>query len=94
MANKVYLAVDLGAGSGRLMAAVFDSKTIQLEEVSRWASAPVKVGNSYHWDVQAIFNEIVISVSNSEVDLPQQAENLKSLDDIGTRYKELEKKFS
>ena len=56
MANKVYLAVDLGAGSGRLMAAVFDSKTIQLEEVSRWASAPVKVGNSYHWDVQAIFN--------------------------------------
>ncbi|MBP3358712.1 MAG: rhamnulokinase, partial [Opitutales bacterium] len=65
MANKVYLAVDLGAGSGRLMAAVFDSKTIQLEEVSRWASAPVKVGNSYHWDVQAIFNEIVSAVKKA-----------------------------
>ena len=36
MTNKVYLAVDLGAGSGRLMAAVFDSKKIELEEVSRW----------------------------------------------------------
>ena len=65
MANKVYLAVDLGAGSGRLMAAVFDSKTIQLEEVSRWASEPVKVGNSYHWDVQAIFNEIVSAVKKA-----------------------------
>ncbi len=65
MPNKVYLAVDLGAGSGRLMAAVFDSKTIKLEEVSRWASAPVKVGNSYHWDVKAIFDEIVLAVKKA-----------------------------
>ena len=65
MADKVYLAVDLGAGSGRLMAARFDSKTITLEEVSRWASAPVKVGASYHWDAKAIFGEIVSAVKKA-----------------------------
>lgn len=65
MADKIYLAVDLGAGSGRLMAARFDSKTIKLEEVSRWASAPVKIGNSFHWDVDAIFREIVSAVKKA-----------------------------
>ena len=65
MADKVYLAVDLGAGSGRLMAGRFDSKTIKLEEVSRWASAPVKIGNSFHWDVEAIFGEIVSAVKKA-----------------------------
>lgn len=65
MADKIYLAVDLGAGSGRLMAARFDSKTIKLEEVSRWASAPVKIGNSFHWDVEAIFREIVSAVKKA-----------------------------
>lgn len=65
MTNKVYLAVDLGAGSGRLMAAVFDSKKIELEEVSRWASEPVKLGDSFHWDVKAIFKEIVSAIKKA-----------------------------
>ncbi len=59
MAGKVYLAVDLGAGSGRIMAAVFDGSKIVLEEVSRWASNPVKIGNSSHWEVNDIFSNIV-----------------------------------
>lgn len=58
--KKVFLAVDLGAGSGRIMAAVFDGKTIALEEVSRWASEPVKAADgSFHWEVNNIFANIV-----------------------------------
>ena len=59
MANKVFLAVDLGAGSGRIMAAIYDGKTIALEEVARWASEPVKIGNAFHWEVNNIFANIV-----------------------------------
>lgn len=59
MAGKVFLAVDLGAGSGRIMAAIFDGGKLSLEEVSRWASSPVKVGNSSHWEVNDIFSNIV-----------------------------------
>lgn len=57
--GKVYLAIDLGAGSGRVMAAVFDGKKLSLEEVSRWESRPVKIGGSFHWDVDAIFASIL-----------------------------------
>lgn len=56
--KKVFLAADLGAGSGRVMAAEFDGSRIELCEVSRWASEPVKEGDSFHWDIRAIFNEI------------------------------------
>ena len=55
----------MGAGSGRLMAGIYDSKKIELAEVSRWASAPVKIGDSYHWDAEAIFNEIVPAVKKA-----------------------------
>ena len=57
--KKVYLAVDLGAGSGRVMAAAYDGKKLSLEEVARWSSNPVKIGNSYHWDINAIFSSIL-----------------------------------
>lgn len=59
MNKKVYLAIDLGAGSGRIMASVFDGTKISLEEVARWASEPVKINNSFHWDINAIFNSIL-----------------------------------
>ena len=58
MQKKVFLAVDLGAGSGRIMAAVYDGKKIGLEEVARWASEPVKIGGSFHWEVNNIFKSI------------------------------------
>lgn len=59
MQKKVFLAADLGAGSGRIIAAVYDGKKIALEEVSRWASEPVKIGGSFHWEVNNIFNSII-----------------------------------
>ncbi len=33
---NVFLAIDLGAGSGRVIAGKSDSKTLQLEEVHRF----------------------------------------------------------
>jgi len=57
--NKVFLAVDLGAGSGRVMAGIYDGKSIELEEVSRWSSEPVQIGSSYHWEVNKIFDNIL-----------------------------------
>ena len=36
MPKKVYLAVDLGAESGRVIAGIWNGKTIRLEEVHRF----------------------------------------------------------
>jgi rhamnulokinase len=58
MSSKVYLAIDLGAESGRLMAGIFDGARLRVEEIHRFPNTPVKVAGGLHWDVLRIFSEI------------------------------------
>jgi rhamnulokinase len=58
MPHKVYLAIDLGAESGRVMAGLWNGKTIRLEEVHRFSNGPVYLGDSLHWDVVRLWAEI------------------------------------
>ncbi|MEY2725217.1 MAG: Rhamnulokinase, partial [Planctomycetota bacterium] len=44
MAQKTYLAVDLGAESGRVMAGQFDGRKISLNELHRFGNGPVRLG--------------------------------------------------
>jgi rhamnulokinase len=52
------LAVDLGAGSGRVFAGRFDGRTIELDEVHRFSNDPVRVGERLQWDVLRLLHEI------------------------------------
>jgi rhamnulokinase len=58
MAQRVYLAVDLGAESGRVMAGIWDGKTLQLEEVHRFPNGPVYLADSLRWDIMRLWGEI------------------------------------
>jgi rhamnulokinase len=58
MANRVYLAIDLGAESGRVMAGLWNGKTIRLEEVHRFPNGPVHLAGSIRWDVLRLWAEI------------------------------------
>ena len=58
MANPVYIAVDLGAGSGRVFLAAFDESALLLEEVRRFRYPPAKSAGHLRWDLPAIFAEI------------------------------------
>lgn len=49
-----YLACDLGAESGRLMAGSLKQGRIAIEEVHRFANSPVRTGASIHWDVSGL----------------------------------------
>src|SRR5512133_3504440 len=51
MSEKSYLAVDMGASSGRHVLGQFDGKTLRLEEVYRFENGPVEVGGSLYWDL-------------------------------------------
>jgi len=51
MAVQVYLAVDIGASSGRLVAGEFDGTRIALEEVYRFSNGGVSAGRYVHWNV-------------------------------------------
>jgi rhamnulokinase len=58
MSDRVYLAIDLGAESGRVMAGLWNGKTIRLEEVHRFPNGPVYLGDSLRWDVVRLWAEI------------------------------------
>jgi rhamnulokinase len=58
MPDRVYLAIDLGAESGRVMAGLWNGKTIRLEEVHRFPNGPVYLGDSLRWDVLRLWAEI------------------------------------
>ncbi len=51
MAEKAYLAVDMGASSGRHVVGHFDGGKLRLEEVYRFDNGPVEVAGSLYWDL-------------------------------------------
>ena len=59
MATKAYLAVDMGASSGRHVVGRFDGRQITLEEVYRFENGPVDVAGSLHWDLLGQWSNVL-----------------------------------
>ncbi len=53
-----YLAIDLGAESGRAMLGSFDGERLSLEEAHRFPNPGIRVLGSLHWDVLRLFDEM------------------------------------
>jgi len=51
MTQKAYLAVDMGASSGRHVLGLFDGQQLRLEEVYRFENGPVEVAGRLYWDL-------------------------------------------
>jgi rhamnulokinase len=58
MPDRIYLAIDLGAESGRVVAGLWNGKSIRLEEIHRFPNGPVYLGDSLRWDVVRLWAEI------------------------------------
>lgn len=58
MNEQVYLGVDLGAESGRVMAGLWDGNQIRLEELHRFPNGPVALAGTLRWDVLRLWAEI------------------------------------
>jgi rhamnulokinase len=58
MAQRTYLAIDLGAESGRVMAGLWSGKTLRLEEIHRFPNGPVHLAGTMRWDVMRLWAEI------------------------------------
>ncbi len=61
--NRVFLAVDLGAESGRVVAGCYDGDKLSLEEVHRFANTPVRVLRSLRWDILKLFGEVKLGLA-------------------------------
>ena len=53
-----YLAVDLGAESGRVVLGRFDGGRVSLEEIHRFPNTAVRLPDGLHWDVLRFLSEI------------------------------------
>ena len=56
--ETAFLAVDLGAESGRAVLGRFDGERMALEEVHRFSNFPVRLPDGLHWDVLRIVGEV------------------------------------
>ncbi len=56
--EAAFLAVDLGAESGRTVLGRFDGERMTLEEVHRFPNTPVRLPDGLHWDVLRIVQEV------------------------------------
>ena len=61
-ATTDYLALDLGAESGRGLLGKFDGEQLTLEEVHRFPNEPVRMLDTLHWDVPRLFHEMKVAL--------------------------------
>ncbi|MBO5347354.1 MAG: rhamnulokinase, partial [Lachnospiraceae bacterium] len=57
--NKYYLAVDIGASSGRHMLAWVEDGLIRMEEIHRFSNGMAKKDGHLCWDYEKLFGDIV-----------------------------------
>jgi rhamnulokinase len=65
MAEARFLALDLGAESGRAVVGHFDGASLQLEEVHRFPNGPVLVNGHLYWDALRLLTEIKVGIRSA-----------------------------
>ena len=62
MSATYYLAVDLGAESGRVMLGTLEKGRVSLEEIHRFPNRVIKDGEHIHWDLDHLEKEIFAGI--------------------------------
>ena len=57
-----FLAVDLGASSGRVVQGMWDGERFALRELHRFPNGPVTVAGRMHWDILRLWHEILTGI--------------------------------
>jgi rhamnulokinase len=89
--NRNYLAVDLGAESGRVMIGTLVEDRLSLVEAHRFANIPVRLPDGLHWDVLRIWSEIKSGISTAVSRYDKQVDAI-GLDTWGVDFALLDQK--
>jgi len=57
-AKQVYLGIDLGAESGRVVAGLWDGRKMRLQEIHRFPNGAVTIADSLRWNTLGLWAEI------------------------------------
>ncbi len=88
--SEVRLAVDLGASSGRVLAALLDDNSIELEEVHRFPNGPIAIGKRLYWDHLALWSHIETGLTKAAATYGDRIKSL-GVDTWGVDYVLLDK---
>ncbi|MHC4124578.1 MAG: rhamnulokinase [Planctomycetota bacterium] len=63
--TKQYIAVDLGAESGRTMLGTVSGDKLILEEIHRFENGPIEQDSHLHWDFNRLLSEIKVGIGKA-----------------------------
>lgn len=70
MGARRFLAVDLGAESGRAVLGVLESGRLQTTEIHRFPNVPIRLFGHWHWDVYRLFDEVKTGLARAAAEAP------------------------
>lgn len=88
MPRELYIAVDLGAGSGRVFLAGVDDGELRLDEIHRFRYPPSENAGRLRWDITAIFEQITAGIREAASLSRQSGRTIRSIgvDSWGVDY--------
>lgn len=63
--ERRFIAFDLGAESGRCIVALLRDQKVEIHEVHRFMTHSVRQRNELHWDVSAIYEDVLTGLTNA-----------------------------
>ena len=72
MAQRAYLAIDMGASSGRHVAGLFDGRQLRLSEIYRFDNGPVAAAGHLYWDLLGQWSHVVAGLRAAATAHPGQ----------------------
>ena len=65
--NKYYLAVDLGATSGRTILGTFSESRVSLEELTRFDNPIIHAAGHDYWDLLSLYYAVIKALRNHSI---------------------------
>ncbi|MHC4458420.1 MAG: rhamnulokinase [Planctomycetota bacterium] len=80
-----YIAVDLGAESGRVMLGTLSSDKLNLREVYRFSNEPVKEATTLKWDFDRLFSQVKTGIAKTIKQIDSEVSGI-GVDSWGVDY--------
>jgi rhamnulokinase len=71
-----YLAIDIGAESGRTIVGALDGNQLTLTETYRFANGPIRLPDGLYWDVLRLWSNIKEGISRSSTKIDNKLDSL------------------
>jgi len=84
VSGVAFVAVDLGASSGRVIVAEVAPRTLELREIHRFANDPVALPDGLHWDIVRLYGEVIAGLMQA-ARLPHELRGI-GIDSWGVDY--------